>query len=188
MEFLSERVSVDRRDGVTSTVISPRLSRGNEALLLAWVIAWTLCGFYVLYELFRMPSGQQRSFTLAFMAFWTYFEIRMVRVLLWRTKGFEKWRLKEGTLTIKDEILGYGRANDYFAENIQKLGLIDMDRTSWKWQLNDSFWVMGGERLGFEHLGKKIVFGKGLTDAEATRVLVTLQEALKKARKQAASQ
>ena len=188
MEFLSERVSVDRRDGVTSTVISPRLSRGNEALLLAWVLAWTCCGAYVIYALFRMPSGQERSFTLAFMAFWTYFEVRMVRVLLWRTKGFEKWRLKDGTLTIKDEILVYGRANDYFVENIRKLGLIDMDRTSWKWQLNDSFWVMGGERLGFEHLGKKIVFGKGLTDAEAKQVLVTLQEALKKVRKQGAAQ
>ncbi|MCC7502560.1 MAG: hypothetical protein IT229_08535 [Flavobacteriales bacterium] len=188
MEFLSERVSLDKREGVTSVVISPRLSRGNEALLLAWVLAWTCCGAYVIYELFQMPSGEQRSFTLAFMAFWTYFEVRMVRVLLWRTKGFEKWRLKDGTLTIKDEILGYGRANDYFVENIQKLGLIEMDRTSWKWQLNDSFWVMGGERLGFEHLGKKIVFGKGLTDAEAKQVLGTLQEALKKARKQAAAQ
>ncbi len=188
MEFLSERVSLDKREGVTSVVISPRLSRGNEALLLAWVLAWTCCGAYVIYALFQMAPGQERSFTLAFMAFWTYFEVRMVRVLLWRTKGFEKWRLKDGTLTIKDEILGYGRANDYFVENIQKLGLIDMDRTSWKWQLNDSFWLMGGERLGFEHLGKKIVFGKGLTDEEAKRVLVTLQEALKKARKQAVAQ
>jgi len=69
-----------------------------------------------------------------------------------------------------------------------KLGLIDIDRTSWKWQLNDSFWVMGGERLGFEHLGKKVAFGKGLTDEEAKRVVLTLQEALKKARKQAAAQ
>ena len=91
-------------------------------------------------------------------------------------------------LTIKDEILGYGRANDFFVENIQKLGPIDLDRTSWKWQLNDSFWVMGGERLGFEHLGKNIAFGKSLTDAEAKRVLVILQEALKKARKETAAQ
>lgn len=188
MEFLSERVSLDRREGVTSVVISPRLSRGNEALLLAWVLAWTICGAYVIHALFNMPAGQERSFTLAFMAFWSYFEVRMVRVLLWRTKGFEKWRLKDGTLTIKDEIMGYGRANDFFIENIQKLGPIDLDRTSWKWQLNDSFWVMGGERLGFEHLGKNIAFGKSLTDAEAKRVLVILQEALKKARKETAAQ
>lgn len=188
MEFLSDRVSVQRKEDVLSIVISPRLSRVNEALLLAWVTAWTLCGAYVVYALFQMSSGQQRSFTLAFMAFWTFFEVRMVRVLLWRMKGFEKWRLKDGTLTIKDEILGNGRASDHFVENIQKLGLIDIDRTSWKWQLNDSFWVMGGERLGFEHMGKKVAFGKGLTDEEAKQVLVTLQEALKMARKRAAAQ
>lgn len=188
MEFLSDRVSLHRKDGVTSVVISPRLSRGREALLLAWVLAWTVCGSYVIYELFRMPRGQERSFTLGFLAFWTYFEIRMVRVLLWRTKGFEKWRLKDGTLTIKDEILGFGRANDYFMENIRKLGLIDLDRTSWKWQMNESFWVMGGERLGFEHMGRKVVFGKGLTDVEAARVVKVLQDSLKHARKQASAQ
>jgi hypothetical protein len=188
MEFLSGRVSLHRKDGVTSVVISPRLSRGREALLMAWVLAWTVCGIYVIYELFRMSSGPERSFTLGFLAFWTYFEIRMARVLLWRTKGFEKWRLKEGTLTIKDEILGFGRANDYFVENIRKLGLIDLDRTSWKWQMNESFWVMGGERLGFEHMGRKVVFGKGLTDEEAKRVLMALQDAFKKARKLAAAQ
>jgi hypothetical protein len=188
MEFLSERVSVHRKDGITSVVISPRLSRGQEALLLAWVAAWTLCGLYVIYAYFNLPPGQERSFTLAFLAFWTYFEVRTVRVLLWRMKGFEKWRLKDGVLTVKDEILGYGRAHDYFVENIQRLGLLAIDRRSWKWQLNESFWVMGGERLGFEHLGKKIALGKGLTDEEAARVVKVLQDSLKQARKQVAVQ
>ncbi|MBK6543502.1 MAG: hypothetical protein IPG10_19950 [Flavobacteriales bacterium] len=39
---------------------------------------------------------------------------------------------------------------------------------------------MGGERLGFEHLGKRVVFGKGLSDTEMTDLLRTLKEALKR--------
>jgi hypothetical protein len=51
--------------------------------------------------------------------------------------------------------------------------------------LNQSGWVVGGERLGFEHLGKKIIFGKGLTDEEARRLVPILKDALKHERKAA---
>jgi hypothetical protein len=104
-------------------------------------------------------------------------------VVLWRLKGFELWRLKGGSLTVKDSILGYGRANEYFVENIQRFGPITVDETSWKWQLNDSFWVMGGERLGFEHMGRKVAVGKGLTREETQRLAPVLDRALKEARR-----
>ena len=47
MEYLSERVSVERKDGRTSVVISARLSRGKETLLVTWfsglAAVWCLC-------------------------------------------------------------------------------------------------------------------------------------------------
>ena len=119
------------------------------------------------------------------LAFWAWFELGIGRVVLWRLKGFELWRLKEGTLTIKDSIFGYGRAHDYFVDNIQSFGAIQVDETSWKWQLNDSFWVIGGERLGFEHAGKKVAMGKGLSKEETVRVAQVMERALKSARKKA---
>jgi hypothetical protein len=185
MEFVSERVSIERKGEQLSMVISPRLSRMQEALLVAWNVAWWICGVFILVELFRMPAGSQRSFVIAFMAFWLWFAFRIGRVMLWRLKGFELLRLKDGRFTIKDSILGYGRANDYFLENIQRFGALSIDESSWTWQLNDSFWVMGAERLGFEHLGRKVVFGKGLTHDEAQRLMTIIEAALRKARRQA---
>lgn len=183
MEFVSARVSVERKGDQLSVVISPRLSRMQEALLVAWNMAWLLCGVIILVELFRMPAGSQRSFVVAFMAFWSWFAFRIGRVMLWRLKGFELLRLKDGRFTIKDSILGYGRANDYFLDNIQRFGALTIDEGSWSWQLNDSFWVMGAERLGFEHLGRKVVFGKGLTRDEAQRLVTIIEGALRKARR-----
>ncbi len=183
MEFISERVSVDNKDGGLSVVISARLPRAKEALLVVWFLAWLACGTYIMVEVAHMPSGRMRSFFLAFLAFWAWFALRIGRVVLWRTKGFELWRLKNGVLTIKDSLFGYGRAHDYFVDNIQRFGAIQVDETSWKWQLNDSFWVVGGERLGFEHVGKKVVFGKGLAPQEAQRLVQVMERALKAARK-----
>ena len=184
MEFISERVSVEQKADGLSVVISARLPRTKEALLVAWFVTWTLCGAYFIYELTQPQADPKtRQGLLLMVAFWVWFEIRIGRVVLWRLKGFELWRLKGGSLTVKDSILGYGRAHEYFVQNIQRFGPIEVDESSWKWQLNDSFWVMGGERIGFEHVGKKIAIGKGLTRQEAERTAQVLDRALKAARK-----
>lgn len=189
MEHVSERVSIDRRDGRLSVVISARLPKGKEALLVAWFLAWLLVGGYVIYERAQLPEGDPtRQFILGFLAFWLYFAVRVGRAVLWRLKGLELWRLKEGSFAIKDSIWGYGKAATYFVENIKQLGSLNVDRSSLKYQLSDSFWTIGGERLGFEHLGRKVVFGKGLNDEEVRRLLFVLQDELKKARKQEAAQ
>jgi hypothetical protein len=60
-----------------------------------------------------------------------------------------------------------------------------LDQRSWKWQWNNSIWVIGGERLGFEHHGRKVVFGKGLNDEEARRLVPILKDALKFERRKA---
>ncbi|HEX2618143.1 MAG TPA: hypothetical protein VHL57_11415 [Flavobacteriales bacterium] len=183
MEFISERVSTERKPDGVSVVITARLSRGQEALLVAWCLAWTCCGIYFIYALTQPQPPATRQGLLVMLAFWTYFEIRIGRVLLWRKKGYELLRLRGGTFIIKDSLFRFGKANDYFLDNIQKFGPITIDETSWKWQLVDSFWTRGGERLGFEYLGKKVAFGKGLTRLEAQRIAELLARELKRARK-----
>ena len=184
MEFISDRVSMDRSEGRLSVVISPRLAQSRRYLLITWVLLWTVCGVLIFRERLSLPAGDPlRQYLLAFLAFWAYFEIKVLRALLWRLKGFELWRVKDGTLTIKDSIFGFGTANSYFVQNIQKLGLINIEPTSWKWQMNESGWVIGGERLGFEHLGKKVVFGKGLSDEEARQLVPVLKKVFNEVRK-----
>ncbi len=184
MEYLSERVSVERKDGRTSVVISARLSRGRETLLVTWAVAWFLCGAYIIYARMQLAVGDPvRQYLLVFLAFWTYYMVLVGKAALWRLNGFELWRIKDGTLTVKDSLFGYGKARSYFVDNIQKLGLLAVDERSWKWQLDQSGWMIGGERLGFEHLGRKIIFGKGLSDEEARQLVPLLKHALSQERK-----
>lgn len=189
MEIVSERVSIDRGGDRLSVVIGARLPKAKEALLVAWFVCWLLVGAYMVYARTQLAqSDPLRMYILVFLAFWLYFAVKVGRSVLWRLKGFEQWRLKDGVLTVKDSIFGFGKANTYFVENIQKLGALNLDRTSFKYQLNESFWIIGGERLGFEHLGRKVIFGKGLNEAEAKRLLHVLQDALRAARKRPSDQ
>ncbi|MCB0793382.1 MAG: hypothetical protein KDB88_01475 [Flavobacteriales bacterium] len=187
MRFLSDRVSMEETEGATSVVISARLKPAARTLLVTWTLAWTLCGAYMMWELIRMPPGEIRQYLLVFMAFWLYFEIRIGRALLWRLYGFELLRIKDGVFTIKDSIWGFGTARDHFLENVNDLRVLDIDEASWKWQMNESFWVIGGERLQFEHLGRTQAFGKGLTAEESRAVLKELQRAIGRSARRAAA-
>jgi hypothetical protein len=185
MEQLSPFVSIDRREGRTSVAIESRATPMQRTLLAAWLCAWIAAGVVVLVARSGYPEGDPtRQFMLAFLAFWAYFLVVVGRAVLWRWKGVELWRVKDGVLTVKSSIFGYGKARTYFADNIQQLGLIKIDRESWKWQWNDSVWVVGGERIGFEHLGRKVIMGKGLTDDEAKRLVAIVKTALRKERAQ----
>ncbi|MBL7962288.1 MAG: hypothetical protein JNM31_00460 [Flavobacteriales bacterium] len=187
LQFISDRVSVNANAEGVSVVITPRLPRHQEALLVAWTLAWTACGIWFIVELARTTDASLRQGLLVMVAFWAYFELRIGRVLLWRLRGIELIRIRRDArgamITLKDNILGYGRARDHFVANIQRFGLLAIDESSLRWQLQDSFWVRGGERLGFEDTGRKVAFGKGLTRKEAEAVAAVLEKGLKQARK-----
>lgn len=183
MEFISDRISIERQGEGISIVIGSRLPKEKWALLIGWLVAWTLCGVAFLYEFLYGPGPDMRIPLLIMLAFWAYFELRIIRVMLWRKKGFELWLLKDGELTIKNSLYRFGKATSYFIANIQRLGLLNMDEASWKWQMSDSFWTRGAERLGFEYHEKKVAFGRGLTEDEARKVIHLLAAELKRERK-----
>lgn len=185
MEFISERISTERQGEAWSVVIATRLPKGQQALLLAWVVAWTLCGAVFFLELFKGPPPTLRAPLLIMLAFWAYFEFRTVRVFLWRKSGYEIWRVMDGELVIKNSLFRYGRADRYFIANIQRLGPLKIDRASWKWQMSDSFWTRGAEQLGFEYQGRKVAFGRGLTEEEAGKLVRLVAAELKHGRKAA---
>jgi hypothetical protein len=183
MEFISERISLERQGTGVSVVIGTRLKRWQETLLIVWLLAWTACGAVFISALVHGPAPDMRAPLLIMLAFWAYFELRIARVLLWRKFGFEIWRVLEGELLIKNSLFRYGKADRYFIANIQRLGLLNVDKTSWKWQMSDSFWTRGAEQLGFEYQRRKVAFGRGLTSAEANELAHLLSKELKRERK-----
>ena len=127
-----------------------------------WVLLWTACGAAFIHQLATMENGAPRAFMIGVCVFWLFYEVRVGRTLLWRMRGFELWRVKNGVFTIKDSIFGYGKARDWFIANISELGVLTINRSDWRFQFTDSFWTMAGERLGFKHIERRVAFGKGL--------------------------
>lgn len=180
MEFISDNVSVVKKDGTLSVVISQKLEGWKKTLFVTWFVFWAFCGVFFIMALVTEPARETKLGITVFLVFWAYYAWKIGKSLMWRLKGVEQWRIKDGQLTVKDSINGYGKAKKYFSENIKEFGPMIIDEGSWKWQMSNSFWQIGGERIGFSYMGKQIGIGKGLSADDAKKVSKKVSGWLKK--------
>ncbi len=183
MKTIGERISLENHKGHTTIVISTKIERWQEGLLLAWSIAWTFCGIVFMYFLFAGEVGQNERLILFVMTvFWAYFEYRTVKTFLWRKYGIEFIKIDADRFTIKKSILSYGKANEYITKQIdyKNVECLKQNPKSFAKVMNDSFWLIGEGAVRFSDKGKYIYFGHQLEADDSEKLANEVRKLLRK--------
>ena len=184
MKTIGERISYKHHpENYTTFVISTKIERWKETLLLTWIIAWTFSGAVFLYFLLLGELGKEEKLILFVLSvFWAYFEYRIVRVFLWRKYGVEYIKIDEDKFTIKKSILGYGKAKSYLTQQIDvnKVESLKQNPKSFAKVMNDSFWVMGEGAVRFSDKNDFVYFGHQLEAEDSEKLAKTIKSTLKK--------
>ena len=114
------------------------------------------------------------------MMFWLYFELKIGRAFLWRKMGFEHLTFKNGYLYIKNDIKGLGKSESFDISNIGQIEKIEQSKKNFFAFLDQSFWVVGGEKIFFKYTGREIIFGKQINSKEQEALIQILNGMLKK--------
>ena len=183
MRLISNRISVDETNSF-SIVILAKVERWKESLLLFWVLAWTFCGVVFLSYFFSEGPFHHSLPMLIMISFWLYFEVRIVKVFFWRRKGFEHIQFKEDEIPIKNNLYGRGKERRYGVNEIDAIHAIPYSSRNFFAFMEDSFWVIGGDRVYFDYFGKKVVFGKQLEELEVKKLLSLLNGQLKNSKRE----
>ncbi|MFD1551304.1 hypothetical protein DNU06_12715 [Putridiphycobacter roseus] len=185
---------IDEKDNC-KVIISPLKERWKEALLFAWLMAFTIIGFYMIYLLFfgmdSIDNSQiegditevlrnQKIYLLVFVAFWMYFEFKVLKGFLWLWKGKELIQITKDEITIKHGIFSYGKANKYFIDNVKNFDLVEHKTFSFGFDYENAFWRQGTDALIFDANGKSIGFGKKLNEKDAKLLWRLLKDRIKK--------
>lgn len=200
MKWIGKRISFVEQETKTTIIITPETPGVFKALIGAWVFMWGAIGAYLIWYLFEsfsrkaitakeLSTIQQEQIIIAvFLAFWAYYFVRVGRMFLWLNWGREYLKMDKIAFTIKQSIGPYGRAKQYFLENITKMSVFTPEKNSIQAAWENSPWIRGGERIEFEHFGKRIRFGRKLDEQEAKQLfqLVTkkLDDYLKKRKRE----
>ena len=177
--FIGKRITVRRNHREIIIEISQRVKRWQETLMLVWLLAWTFCGFVFVYHAFTGTQHSEQIFYIICSSVFLFFFVRIGKVFLWRIKGTEIIILSNGQLQIKNAFGSWGKREIFRFENIFKLGIIKRDSTSFLLFLDESFWVMGGERVGFSHAGQNIRLGKQLSSKDAELLVRVIESGLR---------
>jgi hypothetical protein len=178
-KFIGKRIKVTRSKEAITVEISQSIERWQEAMLFTWLIAWACCGSVFLYYAFSAAARSEQIFFIIASSLWLFFFVRILKVLMWRRMGKEILRLERGQMTLKNAIGKRGKQETFSYANVFKLGLIKRDPTSFLAFLDDSFWIIGGERVGFSYSGQKVRIGKQLQVKDAELLIRVIESAMR---------
>lgn len=168
MKWIGNRISFVEDKSKTTVVVQPQDVTYVKMLMGAWVFMWLTIGVSMgVWYFTRGHSQQEIIAVLVFMSFWTYFAIRVTRSWFWLMWGKELIKVDEVSMTYKKSIRKYGRATPYYLENITKMRLIQPKENSLQSAWEKSPWIVGGERIEFDYMGKIVRFGRKLNEKDA---------------------
>ena len=192
---IGNRISYFDEKKVCSIIIIPKRVRWKEAILFAWLLAYSFVGLYMMYLLFfgmdtidnsaiegdpAETLKSQKIYLTVFIAFWAYFEYKVVRGFFWLVKGKELIKITSSELIIKQSIFGYGKANKYFLDNIKNLSMVEHKSFSFGFDYENAFWRQGTDSLIFSANGKDIGFAKKIEDKDANLMMRLINDRMKK--------
>ena len=168
---MSKRISTEKKEDGLLIKIRAYKDEAKQKQLTVWLMAWTFCGLTIFSQLFFDTDGETKRFILIFMAFWFYFEWKIIKVFRWRLSGEEQF-------WITDESFHYGRTfnnrgvlKPYHKDAVNALRKIEGENNNFIKTFLDSYWVIGDEQLAFTVNGKVILCGLRLSEKESRQLL-----------------
>lgn len=183
MKWIGNRISYRDTEQKTTIIITPENVGFYKAMIGAWFFMWMTIGGVMIWGYNTFPfkadmKDQLSIMFLIFMLFWAYYFVRVGRMFFWLLYGSENIKLDKIALTIKTSIRGFGKAKQYYLENIEKVRVAMPKENSFQAAWENSPWIRGGERLEFDYLGKTIRFGRKLNEQESKLLFQLLTKRL----------
>jgi len=180
VRLLSEKVSYRSEPRNLQIVVLGKIARWKESLLTAWLLAWVFCGGVVFNTYWHSTSRESKMVYLIFLIFWVYYFWRIGRVWLFRRGGNELIKVHNDTLVLKRSFFTYGKSRVYDLESITDLKPLKISKTSFAHTYENSWWVLGGEKLSFEYHGRVVKFAMQISDETRDKLLVLLRKQIAK--------
>ena len=168
MKWIGKQISFHEDKDRSTFVINPDRNGWVISLMGAWCAMWLTIGAVMTWAFFVLELTQtEQIIIIVFMSFWFYYAQRVGRSFLWLLWGKEMLKINLTELTYKKSIRSYGKAQPYFHENISKIRLTVPKENSLQAVWENSPWVVAGERIEFDYMGKVVRLGRKLNEKDA---------------------
>ena len=178
MEYIGKRISIKQKEDEISIVILSATEKKKDILLFIWLLLWSIGGIIVLVQLFIIKEDETKVALAVWLAFWAYFEYKITFAFLWRKFGVEKIKLRANSFLYKRSIAGKGKIKNFKLDFIKKFQTITTQENSFINNINNSYWVIAGEKLSFDYRGTEVKFGIQLPEKDAEQLFKVIKKSI----------
>ena len=178
--FESDRIALKETPDELEIIISGKVPQNQLVLLSAWGIAWTIAGIYVFTQVFLQQDQNTLLFMIVWLGFWAYFEFKVVSAWLWRKYGREVLRMKADSTELRFEVAYGGKGDALKTADIRNVTSLEAQKGLFIKNHYSSFWVVGGETIGFYHQGKLYMMGRQIPEKDAALLIQKIEHRLRK--------
>lgn len=168
---MNNRIQIIKEDNKLEVVIKAFYDDKKQKMLLLWIVLFSLCGIAILTQFFEDYDSGTKVFFGVYVAFWLFFEFKVIYAFRWRKYGEEKVVVEKDQLFLIKTIGKRGVTQRFGFDEIKAIDFYKDANGGFVKSMNTSYWNINKYQLMIQ-LEKNIVpFAIDLENRDAKIVL-----------------
>lgn len=168
---MKNRIEYREQDSELEVTIKALKDEKKQKMLLLWIVLFSICGVLIFTQFFWDYDQSSKIFFAVYMAFWLFFEFKVIYAYRWRNKGRELIIINQNELILVKEIGKRGITQKFNLNEINDLGKFKNDDNPFLKAMYSSYWNINKYTLSFFSNHLLIPFAIDLLEKESEKLL-----------------
>ncbi|MBL4594482.1 MAG: hypothetical protein JKX68_11810 [Flavobacteriales bacterium] len=168
---MDNRIQVTKDDSKLEIVIKAFYDENKQKMLLLWIVLFSFCGIAILSQFFEDYDSGTKVFFGVYVAFWLFFEFKVIYAYRWRKYGEEKIIIENNQLFLIKTIGKRGITQQFSLDEIKSIDFYKDANGGFVKSMNTSYWNINKYQLMIELEKTVIPFAIDLENRDAKQLL-----------------
>lgn len=175
---MDKRIEIEKADNSLVIIIKAFKDEAKQKILLMWIVLFSICGLTIFSQFFGDYDNGTKVFFGVYVAFWFFFEFKVIYAYRWRSSGLEKIIIEDEQLILIKEIGKRGVTQYFNLKEIKTLRLFKDDDTGFIKSMSTSYWNINKYTIAFNYDERPILFAIDLSKKESNNILKEINKFL----------
>ena len=177
---MSERIQLTTGNDKLEVVIRAFLDDKKQKMLLLWIVLFSLCGLAILSQFFEEYDAGTKVFFGVYVAFWLFFEFKVIYAYRWRKYGEEKIIIENNELFLLKTIGKRGVTQRFEIKDIKSVDFYKDVNGGFVKSMNTSYWNINKYHLMIQLESYVVPFAIDVEEKDAKKILDQIKKFIQK--------
>lgn len=174
-----ERIKINKEENKLEIEVRAFQDVKKQQMLLVWIILFSLCGLAIFSQFFKDYEASTKVFFGVYIAFWLFFEFKVVYAYRWRKLGLERIIVDDEELILIKTIGRRGLTQIFKRDEIKRIDFFKDEKGEFAKSMTTSYWNINKYALAIHLENEKVPFAVDLENKDAKMLLNLLRDRLK---------